>query len=493
MILPFSLFSHPRVSKMKFSLNKYLLMSGVALSSLGFTGAAHAQAQSPWIVGGQLQGQYIFEDNRDLGTLTEDSADSFVADARARVTYRPTDTFLAYFEGLGVKTWGSASGEDETGISRPSGDYLEARQAFVKFSELGGVIPLDLQIGRQRIREDYSLWWNRDMDAVRVNYTTTLLKGFFAVAEELASYRTTNNHLDADLDNRLRVMFEASQVLTYGHELQFRALYEDDHSGTGNVGGQVDAFDTDPEDQKIFWGGLRSTGTTEIGAADDLFGTLHYRVDGIVAAGTEDMVTTAATANPDIRTVTAINDRDVLGWAVDAGADISINAPLNPKFIVGYAFGSGDDGSGTDTAFRQSDLQGNSSRLGLSTSSINNYGEALRPELSNLHVLTAGVGIPLLSASDVNFLYHYYMLDNEETGLRSSRVRAAVNGTDSNIGQGLDVVMNFDLGKEIPMLYSPKTDTDLRVSLGGFRAGDAYGDAEGEKMARALVQLRVKF
>ena len=53
--------------------------------------------------------------------------------------------------------------------------------------------------------------------------------------------------------------------------------------------------------------------------------------------------------------------------------------------------------------------------------------------------------------------------------------------------------MNFALNKEIPALYTAPADTKLRVSFGGFKAGDAYGDAEGEKMARALVQLRVKF
>ncbi len=491
---------------MKSSLCKYLLMSGVALSSLiGASSIARAQDDnvpvlpaaaslpSPWIIGGQVQGQYVFEDNRDLGTLSEIPADSFMLDGRLRVTYKPSDTFMGYFEGSGVNTWGSASGEDETGAVRPSGDYLELRQAFVKFSELFGVIPLDLQIGRQRIREDYALWWNRDVDAVRLNYNSTLFTGFFAVSEDLASYRSSDSHLDENVDDRLRVMFEASQMISQGHKLQFRALYEDDHSGTGTIGGKIDANDTDSEDQQILWGGLRSVGTHDLSATSSVFGALNYRVDAIVAAGEEDMITSAPTADPDVRTVTAIDNRDVLGWAFDAGADVSVQAPLDPRFIVGYAYGSGDDGDGTDTAFRQSDLNANSSRIGVSDSGINNYGEALRPELSNLHIFTAGIGFPLLNASDLSFLYHYYRLANEETGLRSSRVRASVTGTDSDVGQGVDVVMNMDLNKEIPLLYTAPVDTKLRVSLGGFEAGDAYGTAEGEQMARALVQLRVKF
>lgn len=470
---------------------KYLLLSGASLGVL----ATSAQAQtetSPLQATIEIKGQYNYDEGRDLGTLTDNTDQSFQLDNRLRLGYRPSDKLYAYWEGSAVKTWGTASGEDDTGVPTPSGDYLEWRQSYVQFNELFNVIPLNLQVGRQRIREDYGFWWNRDMDAVRLNYDSTLFSGFFAVAQDLFAYRTSETTIDPDSDARLRVLLQTSSVIAPDHRLEFRALYENDHSDHGDIGGIVPAADFDEEDNNLVWGGIRSVGAFPQ-ASGGFLSRIDYRLDAAVVGGSTEEVVTAATADPEIRTVTSIDERDVLGWGLDAGVDVALAAPLNPTLMFGYAYGSGDDGDGTDTAFRQSDLQGNSSRLGLSTASIHNYGEALRPELSNLHVLTAGVSFPMLQASNVTFLYHYYRLANEETGLRSGRVRIATNGTDSDVGQGVDAVFNFDLNKEVPVLNQSPADTDVRVSFGGFKAGDAYDPEDGENMLRGLVQLRVRF
>ncbi len=67
---------------------------------------------------------------------------------------------------------------------------------------------------------------------------------------------------------------------------------------------------------------------------------------------------------------------------------------LKPSVTLGYALGSGDDASTSDVdeSFRQTGLQDNSAKFN-GVTRLKYYGEVLNPELSNLSVLTAGVGI----------------------------------------------------------------------------------------------------
>jgi hypothetical protein len=117
----------------------------------------------------------------------------------------------------------------------------------------------------------------------------------------------------------------------------------------------------------------------------------------------------------------------------------------------------------------------------------------LRPELSNLHILTVGAGVPVGDASDINMLYHYYRLSEKATSLRSGSVAAALNGQDKDLGQAFDIIFNSNLTREFDLKTTPVEIIKFRASAGVFDAGDAYGAADDETAARVFTELLFSF
>jgi alginate production protein len=237
----------------------------------------------------------------------------------------------------------------------------------------------------------------------------------------------------------------------------------------------------------MYWGGVRAAGKASVypEAGEQ---KLLYRVDLLGVTGREKTGTIGA-AN----TVTAINSRDVSGWAFDASADIPL-PQINPLIHLGYAYGSGDNNTtGTDHAFHQTGLQGNYSQIGALSQNTDNYGTVLRPELSNIHIISAGVTTPVLHASDVGVIYRYYRLADTATSIASSGIFNTLDGTHRSLGQGVDLLFNADVMKEAAWNPSHVQSVGFRSSLGFFRSGDAYGAAKGENAVRGLVELKVGF
>ncbi|MCF8495060.1 MAG: alginate export family protein [Alphaproteobacteria bacterium] len=442
---------------------------------------------------GQITAQYNGFENSDLGTLNRDFQSSGSLQPRLRLSADLTDTLSAYVDAGALLIQGDSGAEDETGeVFNES--FSELRNFWIKKKELFRVLPLSLQIGRQRIREDRALWWNRDLDAARLNYDTTLFHGFVGLGENLSSYRTgQGSDFRQDDKNRLRALGEGSWQWARNHHFDLRALYEHDHSGIENPGTRIRADDRDEEDGNFFWLGARAHGI--IAKADSLAQAIHYRADLIGVGGKEDTLTTISGLGSDFRAVTGAVERDVSGWAVDAEMDVEIKSPRKPLLTLGYAYGSGDDDTADnkDHAFRQTGLHGNSSRLGLSSGSVRNYGEVLRPELSNLHILTAGAGVALTDYTNLSLFYHYYHLDKPATSLRQGSISAALNGRDKSLGHAADLILNTNVTSLLTRKPEKPEDVRLKISLGGFSAGEAYGPAKDETALRAFSELQVRF
>jgi len=438
--------------------------------------------------------QYILEENDDLGTASRDQQNSKSAQARILANVQLTNTVDSYVDVRGILITGDSGSEDDTGaVSSQNTDFIELRRAWLRVKELFGEVPLSLKLGRQRIKEKRTIWWNRDFDAALVNYDTTLFKGFVGIGQNLASYRTSNTNFMEDDQDRLRVFGETSWQWLYNHFFETRVLYENDYSGTESVGTLVKTNDRDLEDAQLLWVGVRAAGETKPQFL--LAKVLRYSVDAIGVAGEEKLLTTGPGPTSAYRIVNAVAERDVLGWALDAVVDLEVDNALEAVLSFGYAFGSGDDdmSDGTDNSFRQSGLHGNSSYRGLSTGSVRNYGEVLRPELSNMHIVTAGVGVPVGKAANVSFFYHYYRLDETAIALRSAAISAPLNGSDKSLGQAADIVFNLNVSKFLG-LETPGFDrTKLKVTLGSFFAGQAYGPASDAESFRAFTELQMRF
>lgn len=437
--------------------------------------------------------QYITEENKDLGTSGDEMEDSFSQQIQLMTGVDFTEDLFGFFHGRALNIDGETGFEDETGQAVGlNQSFFELRELYLQKKNLAGIVPLSLQVGRQRVREPRALWWNSDNDLVRLNYNSTLLNSFLAAGENLSSYRSnTDSDFREDDEDRFRILGESSWQYKYNHFLEGRFLYEDDHSDIEDTGSFVATDNRDNEDQNLFWAGVRTTG--EFSKPMQSVAKIKYRADLMGVTGEEDILNTAAGPNADLRVVTGSTNRDVLGWGLDAGATVDPFQEGGWVFSLGYAFGSGDDGSGTNNAFRQTDMQGNSSRIGLERQQQKNYGEVLRPELSNIHILSAGAAYPVTEATDASLNYYYYRLDEEETSLRSSGITAPVNGTDKSLGQGLDFVLNVNVSEEFDVNVPYADRTDFRFVAGTFFPGDAYDPSNDNAALRLFTELRFKF
>jgi alginate production protein len=351
-----------------------------------------------------------------------------------------------------------------------------------------------VRFGRQRVKEDRGLWWNRDFDAISVIYDASLFEGKLTVGQNLAEYRTSNDTFNQDNQDIFRVLAETSWQWKYGQYFETRFAYQHDYSEMENVGSIINGTDRDESDADLFWGGVRVKGDIG-GLRPELEKTrVNYRVDLMAVAGSDDVQT--STSGPgDRRTVSALQENDVFGWGLDAELSVPLPVPTKPLLILGYAFGSGDEDS-TDTdddAFRQTGLDGNTSRPGIATGSLHNYGSILRPDLSNIHIVTAGLTIPFTPATDLTTMYHFYHLDEEDASIPTSGIDAPLNGTDSELGHGLDVMLNMDLTKQFGIPDETINRVALKTTLGAFKAGEAYGLGEDETAYRGQVELRFRF
>lgn len=437
------------------------------------------------------------EDNHDLGTRRDTLETGLGIDGRIGAFYDvPGRNMRTYGEVRGYKSTGVIDTRDDDGDDVMSEGFVELRQIWAEFYNLGGDPRLAAKFGRQRFREDRGLWWNTDLDAARLSLNSTLTTGFIALGHNFDNYRLGENDDFRERDqNRLRLLGEIGHRLTTHHTVEARFLMERDLSRRERVGDIFKADDIDSEDSDLLWMGLRGHGSVPAGRT-----MLGYHLEGLAVTGEETVNDSTLGPGGGQRIVTGTRDRDVAGWAFDSALSLTLlGVPLSPTITAGYAYGSGDDrpaGRGDDNAFRQTDMQGNTSLISGSDPDMGrmrHYGEVLRPELSNIHVLSLGAHVPLMENGALGFHYFNYWLDEKTGGLRSSGISAPLNGTDSYLGQAMDVVVYMPIAQNMRDQGSWLESIGSRFVIGGFMAGDAYGTAEDDIAWRGTAELRVRF
>ena len=158
--------------------------------------------------------------------------------------------------------------------------------------------------------------------------------------------------------------------------------------------------------------------------------------------------------------------RDVRGYGADVGFTKKfINMFWEPRFTASFTFGSGDDGTGTDTAYRQTGIQGNEGRFG-GRKSFKYYGEVFDPELSNIVVTTLGVGFDLKKKTSIDFVLHNYFQHRASTQIRDSNLDAKPSGISRQLGNELDIILGYRGHKNF------KAD----LTLGVFIPGAAFAN-----------------
>jgi alginate production protein len=415
---------------------------------------------SSWDIEGEYEVKLDYRKNFALDRRNRDDLFRFDQEFQLRWSYRYNDWISFLLEGKVLGEHQLYTG----GGGRRSEVDPERGETWVRFDNLFGR-DLRLKVGRQNFEEPRRWWWDDDLDAVGMRYRIDA--GFFelGVGRELPRKSLLENFSDPENEGVFRVLARANWRYFKSHGLDLFFLHHNDRSPTPSVGALVKTDREDASDARLWWGGIRASGSEPAAA----YGELSYWADAAIVLGNEKFLELAnAPSNQEV--VTSRRKRRVRGWAFDLGGRWDSQLPGQPLFTLGYAVGSGDKTpeSGSDRAYRQTGLQSNDEEF-------RTYGEILRPELSNLSIPVVAVRFPIFSKSYVEFAYRHYRQLHAASFVRDGRIEADPNGINKNIGQEW-------------MLYSLiKQWKKIEIELVGaaFRAGNAYGALSG-KMAYSL-------
>lgn len=171
---------------------------------------------------------------------------------------------------------------------------------------------------------------------------------------------------------------------------------------------------------------------------------------------------------------------DIRAFGTDVGFTYEFDLPLEPSVTLGFAFGTGDDDSedSNNNEFRQSGFQNNESSFNGAVD-FSYYGEVFDPELSNLLIYTAGIGLNISDNSSIDIIYHYFMQHKRSDSFRDAGIDSDPDGSSKNIGNELDVVLG----------YEELWNTEFALRLGYFIPGSAF-TSEAENAFSALVEFQ---
>lgn len=122
---------------------------------------------------------------------------------------------------------------------------------------------VDLEIGRLQFEDDRRWWWDAELDAVRLEWEGGPDDAFgaeLALASELGPSRSDLDRVEADQEDRLRVLGSLSWDLAPNHGLELFGLFESDRSGHAPVGTTVRSIREDESDARLLWLGPRLLG-----------------------------------------------------------------------------------------------------------------------------------------------------------------------------------------------------------------------------------------
>jgi alginate production protein len=336
-----------------------------------------------------------------------------------------------------------------------------------------------LQIGRQRIADKRQWWWNENLDAARLYFGEDDVFAEIMISKELGVKRTDRDFIEP-LHNRVfRVQGDVFWKWTEKQNVSLFFLSQLDTSDTQQVGDVVLQDREDSRDGDLTWLGARAMGKIKFKG----IGKFAYWLDSATVFGTEN---TLSFENIDdtFSRVDSRNYRQVWAWGLDAGLTWYSNWFLEPYFTLGYAQGSGDNdpSDGLDTNFRQTGIHNNKVKFS-GSQRFRYYGELFRPELSNLKIMTAAVGIPLSEHSSIDLLYHHYAQTTPSNFLRNSRIRATPNGIESQLGDEVDLVISLDEWKHL----------QFQAAGSLFIAGDAFGEFAGNTSFQIALTAKYSF
>jgi alginate production protein len=383
--------------------------------------------------GGRVDLEYRHEHNFDLDNSRADALSTLEPELSLAFSFDPNKYFQAFLNVELLKQFTlQEEGQDE---KRPT--KLRLSRAFISLKDL--IEGFSLQVGRQRFKDPREWLFDENLDAVRLFYRASKFSVELSASRKgLVDLDLLADEEDEQINNYL---LYATYALNKKVNIAAYTFFRDDRS---------------PERERPIFLGLHSSGE--------------------IVHGLEHWIDLAHVRGKD-------GSKGIQGTGFDLGATYQFDLPVKPSITLGYAFGSGDGDSNdqTDKRFRQTDLEDNQDRF-RGVTRFKYYGELLDPELSNVSILTAGLGIRPTRRSSIDFVYHYYVQDKAATRFRGADINASPSGLSKQLGSEIDLIAGY---REI-------RNVDVKLALGYFIPGEAFPhDADNSFFAK--LEMRLNF
>lgn len=374
--------------------------------------------------GAQLEFEFQYQRNADLDTTNDEDFTTLEPALVLALSFDPSKYFQAYID---MKLAGEFEIED--GHSTKDRATLEVELAYILLKEFWGD-RLAFQIGRQRFEDERQWLFDAELDGVRAFLYFYGIDAAFSV--------TRGGIVDVDLLNR-DAGDKTNNYITY---------WKYDFSEDTNAAAYFIFRDnTKDEEESAITFGVHSDG--------DFTDSLGYWLELAYVFGTHD-------------------GSDIEGIGLDAGANYILYPKLEPSITLAYAFGGKN--------FMQTGLQGNESDFNGAADFLY-YGQLFDPELSNMSIFTAGVGVnPTEETSSIDIVYHYYIQTEARDTLVNTGIDADPDGQNKSLGSEIDLVLGYE-GEESGFAAA--------LVLGYFIPGGAFpNDAENSFLANLTLEYR---
>jgi len=166
-------------------------------------------------------------------------------------------------------------------------------------------------------------------------------------------------------------------------------------------------------------------------------------------------------------------------WGIDIGTTRSIGERW--YLTAAWAYGQGDSNpnDGTNSNFRQTQMQDNNGKFG-GVTSFRYYGEMTDPELANMHISTLGVGYRFTEKSSIDLVGHYYAQDKAIRRIIDSDIDQKPNGISRDLGWEVDVIIG----------WRPVRSWDFELVLGRFNPGEAFRIRDDAWVSKLQIRYR---
>lgn len=400
----------------------------------------------------RLQGQLEFRvdefNNFDLDSGKLEDRTDYEASARIRLTWAPSENLVGLTE---LRFFEQYRRDDDNGINDSENSHDGGfGETWLQWRNVAGNPGLDVTLGRQDFDDPREWVYDQNLDALRLSWIKPEWR--FDVAAATTFF--DGSERDEESDNLIAYLSNNDE----DEYLAAWTVYRDIGSYNGDNGFV-------PDEESLHFG-VRAIG--EWIPQNELWLDFSYQL--------------ADRPQFDVNGVSTGVTTDVSAWAYDAGTTWS--PPFaDPLYLtLGYALGTGD---GADGTFRQTGFQDNNGHFG-GVTSFSYYGELFEPELSNLGILTMGLGARVAERTSLDFVFHTYTQDVASAEFsplpaREANVRQSPNGLDAELGWEGDLILGYRQFK----------NWDLEVVGATFRPGDGFDSQDNAYYVK--IQLRYRF